>query len=415
MKWKKTLGALLVCLMVLPLLASCKAELPETFVSDDRCFVPCREQTDFVCIEMDTGKRIVLELYPDQAPITVDNFKKLVAKGFYDGLTFHRISSNFVIQGGDPDGNGGGGPGYTIKGEFLANGVSNTVKHERGVLSMARATDYNTAGSQFFICLNTPVCSQLDGKYAAFGKVLAGMDVVDEIASVRVSGETPLNPPVMKRLFFVKPEEEASETTTPTQTAEQFEREDLSAYTKSETPTDFVCIEMADGWKTVVELYPDQAPITVANFKKLVGEKLYDGVSFHRIAKGFVIQGGIPLSGTPTESIKGEFSENGVNNTVKHEKGTISMARATDPDSASSQFFICLSTATCSQLDGKYAAFGKVVGGMSTVERIEAITQTVGETPLNPPVMKAVYFVNPPAQQPPQTQEPPQTTPQTQP
>ena len=104
-----------------------------------------------VTITMDDGKDIKIELYPEIAPITVDNFVKLVKKGFYDGLTFHRIISGFMIQGGDPDGNGTGGPGYTIKGEFDQNGVKNPLSHERGVISMARAMDPNSAGSQFFI------------------------------------------------------------------------------------------------------------------------------------------------------------------------------------------------------------------------------------------------------------------------
>lgn len=134
-----------------------------------------------VTITMDDGKDIKIELYPEIAPITVDNFVKLVKKGFYDGLTFHRIISGFMIQGGDPDGNGTGGPGYTIKGEFDQNGVKNPLSHERGVISMARAMDPNSAGSQFFIMHEDS--KYLDGQYAAFGKVIEGMDEVDRIAA----------------------------------------------------------------------------------------------------------------------------------------------------------------------------------------------------------------------------------------
>ena len=134
-----------------------------------------------VTIEMENGGIIKAELYPDVAPITVENFISLIEKGFYDGLTFHRNIPGFVIQGGCPVGNGTGWPGYTIKGEFSANGVKNDLKHTRGVLSMARATDPDSAGSQFFIMhADAP---NLDGEYAAFGKVIEGMDVVDAIAN----------------------------------------------------------------------------------------------------------------------------------------------------------------------------------------------------------------------------------------
>ena len=127
---------------------------------------------------------IEAELYRDIAPITVDNFAKLANKGFYNGLTFHRVIKGFVLQGGCPLGNGTGGPGYTIKGEFTSNGVKNPLKHEAGVLSMARAMDPNSAGSQFFIMHKA--APHLDGQYAAFGKVIKGMDVVDKIAGVPV-------------------------------------------------------------------------------------------------------------------------------------------------------------------------------------------------------------------------------------
>lgn len=123
------------------------------------------------------------ELYPDVAPVTVKNFTDLIKRGFYDGLTFHRVIAGFMIQGGCPRGDGTGGPGYHIKGEFAANGVKNALKHTRGVLSMARAMDPDSAGSQFFIMhADAP---HLDGQYAAFGKVTSGMDAVDAIAAVK--------------------------------------------------------------------------------------------------------------------------------------------------------------------------------------------------------------------------------------
>ncbi len=154
-----------------------------------------------VIIEMQNGRQIKIELYPEIAPISCENFEKLVKDGFYDGLTFHRVISGFMIQGGCPKGNGTGGPGWTIKGEFSANGVENNLKHTRGVVSMARASHPNSAGSQFFIMhADAPY---LDGQYAAFGKVVEGMDVVDEIASVRTDvNDNPVLPQVIKRAYI---------------------------------------------------------------------------------------------------------------------------------------------------------------------------------------------------------------------
>lgn len=136
-----------------------------------------------VTMTMENGQEIILELFPEAAPNTVANFISLIEDGFYDGLTFHRVIPDFMIQGGDPKGDGSGDPGYGIKGEFQSNGFEqNTVKHERGVLSMARASDPNSAGSQFFIMVNE--ATHLDGDYAGFGKVLEGMEAVDAIVSV---------------------------------------------------------------------------------------------------------------------------------------------------------------------------------------------------------------------------------------
>ncbi len=140
-------------------------------------------QNPVVTITMENGNVIKAELYPEIAPISVNNFISLINKNFYDGLIFHRVIKGFMIQGGDPVGNGTGGPGYSIKGEFSQNGVKNDLKHTEGVLSMARSMAPNSAGSQFFIMhKNSP---HLDGSYAAFGKVIKGMDVVNSIAETR--------------------------------------------------------------------------------------------------------------------------------------------------------------------------------------------------------------------------------------
>ena len=150
-----------------------------------------------VTIEMEDGGEIQIELYAETAPNTVRNFVSLVSKGFYNGTTFHRVIPGFMIQGGDPEGNGMGGPGYTIAGEFAMNGFHNDLKHTRGVLSMARAMDPNSAGSQFFIMVED--APHLDNQYAAFGRVVPGMDVCDRIVATRTNfRDMPLKPQVMK-------------------------------------------------------------------------------------------------------------------------------------------------------------------------------------------------------------------------
>ncbi len=150
-----------------------------------------------VTITMADDRKIVLELYPEVAPESVKNFVSLVSKGFYDGVGFHRIIPGFMIQGGDPEGTGMGGPGYSIKGEFASNGFKNDLKHTKGVISMARSGNPNSAGSQFFIMHETS--PHLDGDYAAFGKVIEGQDVVDSIATVPTDwSDRPLEPVVMK-------------------------------------------------------------------------------------------------------------------------------------------------------------------------------------------------------------------------
>ncbi|HEY8365465.1 MAG TPA: peptidylprolyl isomerase [Haloplasmataceae bacterium] len=152
-----------------------------------------------VTIEMESSDIIKIELYPEVAPNTVKNFISLVKKGFYDGLIFHRVIENFMIQGGCPNKNGTGGPGYQIKGEFSANGFKNDLKHTEGVISMARTNMPDSAGSQFFIMHKAS--PHLDNQYAAFGKVISGMDVVDKIAKTKTDHyDRPINPQIMKKV-----------------------------------------------------------------------------------------------------------------------------------------------------------------------------------------------------------------------
>ena len=208
---KRIITLLLACLMLamLPLsLTSCgnvpgykKSNAPTDYVRINVTYVNSRYQKV-------TGD-IVVQLRGDVAPITVENFKSLVADKFYDGLTFHRVYSGFMIQGGDPNGDGTGGSKNNIKGEFSANGVENNLKHTRGVISMARSNDMNSASSQFFIMHATS--ASLDGNYAAFGSVVYGMETVDGIAGTQTTynsgGEksSPINPVIINKVSFVTP------------------------------------------------------------------------------------------------------------------------------------------------------------------------------------------------------------------
>ena len=175
-------------------------------------FTETEEQTDRVKLEMENGDIMLIVLSNSDAPITIANFKKLVNEKFYDGLTFHRVMSGFMIQGGDPNGDGTGGSDEEITGEFALNGVTNNMKHTKGVISMARAKNPNSASSQFFIMHDT--ASSLDGSYAAFGRVFAGLEIVDKIASVKVEdngyGEKsrPVKRQVIKTIRFIAIEKE---------------------------------------------------------------------------------------------------------------------------------------------------------------------------------------------------------------
>ena len=159
--------------------------------------VNAEEKNPIVTISMEAGGEIEIELYPEVAPNTVNNFIYLAKQGYYDGLIFHRVIENFMIQGGDPNGTGRGGPGYSIKGEFAQNDFENDLEHTRGVISMARSQAYDSAGSQFFIMHKD--FQRLDGAYAAFGQAINGMDVVDEIATVNTDqNDMPEEPKVME-------------------------------------------------------------------------------------------------------------------------------------------------------------------------------------------------------------------------
>jgi peptidyl-prolyl cis-trans isomerase B (cyclophilin B) len=206
---KKAIQFMFVALLAVLMLAGCGTEKEKEQTTDNKSadsgektavnsdYASKVEENPIVTITMDNDEKIQIELYPEVAPNSVANFVSLVEQGFYDGLTFHRVIPEFMIQGGDPSGNGTGGPDYSIPGEFSSNGFENTLKHDRGVLSMARSQDPNSAGSQFFIMVKDS--PHLDGEYAAFGKVIEGMEVVDAIVSTeRGAQDLPVEEQKMK-------------------------------------------------------------------------------------------------------------------------------------------------------------------------------------------------------------------------
>ena len=381
-------------------------------------FVSCDSEPQFAHIEIENYGTIVVELDADEAPITVENFVKLAEEGFYNGLTFHRIIEGFMMQGGCPNGNGTGNSGQTIKGEFSKNGVNNKISHTRGVISMARgggypeANYYNTASCQFFIVHEDS--EFLDGSYAAFGYVVSGMDIVDKICTEAKPTDSngsisKSKQPVIKKITILDTAElqPGSETADPNppkapEVTEEYNKLSFDNYAH---------IEIENYGTIVIGLDSTQAPITVENFINLSNSGFYNGLTFHRIMEGFMMQGGCPKgngTGGNTDAdgkeinIKGEFSKNGVNNTISHKRGVISMARAGGyPEAnyyntASSQFFIV--HADSEFLDGNYAAFGYVLSGLDIVDRICTESQPTDSNGTIPkaqqPVIKSITISN---------------------
>ncbi len=352
---KRLWSVMLAMCLVLCALAGCKGKTDDELLTGKH----------YAKISVENYGDIVVELDADIAPITVTNFVQLVNDKFYDGVTFHRIMEGFMMQGGDPDGDGIGGAETTIKGEFTANGVENNLSHTRGVISMARTNDPDSASSQFFIVHEDSVF--LDGNYAAFGHVVSGMEVVDAVCEntpVVDDNGTVLaaNQPKMTAVRMLQDYTPPVTTTTAKPTV------DTSQCLKGKH---LVEITVENYGVIKLELDADTAPITVTNFVKLAKEGFYDGLTFHRIIDGFMIQGGDPEGtgyGGSDEEIEGEFASNGYENNISHRRGVISMARSNKPNSASSQFFIVHQDST--HLDGNYAAFGHVLSGMEVVDAI---------------------------------------------
>ena len=209
---KRIIAVILASLMLVFCLASCEKEFKAPDYEDINMssianldgVTESDTETDYVKLTIKDHGTIIIRLFPNVAPKTVENFKKLVSEKFYDGLIFHRVISYFMIQGGDPEGTGYGGSPDKIFGEFESNGFENNLPHIRGVVSMARSNDKNSASSQFFICRRSDVCASLNGDYAAFGYVVYGIDVVDSVATVTTNAnDKPLTDVVIESIRFV--------------------------------------------------------------------------------------------------------------------------------------------------------------------------------------------------------------------
>lgn len=406
---KKLLCLALTVIMLASLLVACNSnktavafsDIDFRTVSDMSKVTTTTSKTDYVLLEVKDFGQILIRLYPDVAPKTVKNFKKLVSEGFYDGIIFHRIIEGFMIQGGDPEGTGMGGSDKNIVGEFNINGFRNNLSHVRGVVSMARTpVDMDSASSQFFICQDDHRAS-LDGKYASFGFVVNGMSVVDKIAAVDTSSsDKPYEDVVITSAkFAVVPDEVLSDT--PEADIELKKPIELSPIdldnakilkanqvAVSQTPTDYACMEIADYGKVYLRLYPDVAPETVKNFKSLISQGFYNGLSIHRIVDGQFIQGGKSDDDT---AIKGEFLSNGFENNISHTRGVISMARNGD-GSDKTQFFIC--QGDLAERDGYYAAFGQVIWGMDIIDSLASIATDSMDRPAKNTKITSAYFVD---------------------
>lgn len=379
---KKLLSVLLFSAMLLALTACGKEEdtSAELLTQDSEGLLSGQYGVE---IEIEDYGTISLTLDADNAPVSATNFINLANADFYDGLTFHRIIDGFMIQGGDPEGTGAGGSAQNIQGEFSSNGIKNNLAHTRGVISMARTAEPDSASSQFFIMHEA--APHLDGDYAAFGWVTSGIEIVDSICSATkvedLNGTVlPKNQPVIKDVRVLGKLDKTTQTSgnsteaqdktptkVPTQTTTLLTREDPNLLSGKYN----IEIEIEQYGTIALTLDADIAPVTVTNFINLVNEDFYDGITFHRIISGFMIQGGDPLGlgiGGSGRNIQGEFAANGIENNLAHTRGVISMARSNDPNSASSQFFIMHEDAP--HLDGQYAAFGQVTSGIEVVDAI---------------------------------------------
>ncbi len=336
------------------------------------------EMTNKQAVVTTSAGTFVIDLRPDLAPNHVGYFMKLAKEGAYDGTVFHRVLRLGIIQGGDPISKdpakaklyGTGGLGV-LRAEISAEHAT------RGaVAAVIRPGKPDTAGSQFFVCVTDQPA--LDGKYTIFGRISEGMDVVRKIS------EAPATPEGI-------PQDRIEITSIVIRDTPPPEPVPFSTDTPAELAQYRAVLETSAGPITV-EFFPDKAPNHVRNFLRLASAGVYDGTGFHRVVRGFVIQGGMLTTRGPlTEkqqklvgTLAPEFND------VKHVKGILSMARGDDPASASTSFFIV--TAETPSLDGKYTAFGRVVDGMAAVDAIEQ-TAVTGETPVNKVELSTVRVI----------------------
>ncbi len=309
----------------------------------------------------------VLSFYPDKAPQHVKLFLTLAAEGAYNGTLFHRVIKWGIIQGGDPLSRDPSKRGlWSTGGMNKVPAEISDVKHLRGTLSSVIAPGKpDSGGNQFFVCV-VPL-PMLDGQYSAFGYVSEGIEVIDRISETPAEKELAVNPPVIRKVML-RPAKPA-----PPPAFSQTSPEDLGKYR--------AMLETSLG-NIALEFLPDRAPNHVRNFLRLAQAGFYDGTSFHRVIPDFVAQGGLLSTRQPplpafriadlVRRLKPEF------NPTPHERGTLSMARADEPDSAETSFFICLGPAP--SLDNEYTVFGKVVEGLDVLERFQTLPLD-GESP----------------------------------
>ena len=306
-------------------------------------------------IELGSGGTIKIELLPDAAPNTVSNVIALANAGYYDGLEFDYVIADLIVMSGSsPE----GGPGYRIPGEFAGAGFDNPLLHVRGTVSLFNGGHPDSGAAEFFFVLDDS--PHLDGAYAAFGRVLRGIEHVERIS----------RGPATEEGWAMEPIESMKKVTVDTLNRIYDAPNTTEVWVESQ-PNPVVTLEIEAGGLIKIELLPGVALNTVRNFVALVEKGFYDGLRFHRIIPGFMIQGGDPQgngTGGPGHHIHGEFAANGIPNNLSHERGVISMARSQHHDSAGSQFFIVVGDARF--LDRQYAGFGKVVEGMDIVDRI---------------------------------------------
>ncbi|XMB87008.1 peptidylprolyl isomerase [Mycoplasmatota bacterium WC44] len=380
---KKILTTLVILVTLLAGCDSTPQEKPITDYQNLPYYGFIKETNPEVTIVFSDKSEIKIQLFPEIAPNTVNNFLALAEDNFYDGIIFHRVIENFVMQGGDPDGTGMGGADYNIVGEFIQNGINNTLQHHRGVISMARSQKLNSASSQFFLVHADS--NFLDEAYAGFGGILEGFDVLDKFSTAETDqNDRPLEEIKIKDVIVNKKIVSYAKPVT-------LSKEYYAAETYLDTNNPRVEITFDDDQVIELELFPEVAPTTVENFIKLINEEFYNGLTIHRVFKDFAILGGDPDgdgSGGSDETIFGEFKENAFNNNLTHQRGVISMFRTEEKNSGSSQFFII--TQDTQTLDGDYAAFGFIISGLDVLDSINEIETDDSGNPSSDIIIKSI-------------------------